>query len=249
LAIDVRLCYTVQHVKLLFELIEGILLHDQRLFFGGNQLEDDRSLESYGIRKHSTIYVLMRLGVPVGMDTGKIETVEKVERVEKVKEVEKVKGVKIIVQLSDGKLVPLKDFPADGIMISKTLNDIRLQTSKYVPGLIDMNNDAEIVQIRVDVLDQKYRVTLANDEDVRSRMTDGAEIIVTLSAAIAPELDEKSAPPAYNAGDDEKINQPAYDDGDANGFHLYSHDCTLCFKSSYRGVIYDNGEFICSKCL
>tara|TARA_Y100000590_G_C15695217_1_gene1004857 strand:- start:1726 stop:2055 length:330 start_codon:yes stop_codon:yes gene_type:complete len=40
---------------------ENILSNDQRLIFAGEQLEDDKIISDYNIRKESTLHLLLRL--------------------------------------------------------------------------------------------------------------------------------------------------------------------------------------------
>jgi len=41
--------------------MEGTPVDEQRLLFGQKQLEDDRTLEDYGIQNESTVFVVLRL--------------------------------------------------------------------------------------------------------------------------------------------------------------------------------------------
>jgi Ubiquitin family len=52
---------TVAHVKELIREVEGFPLDQQRLIFGGEQLEDDRSLASYNVTSDSTLHLVLRL--------------------------------------------------------------------------------------------------------------------------------------------------------------------------------------------
>ncbi|PBK81573.1 ubiquitin-domain-containing protein [Armillaria gallica] len=61
------LACSVFDVKELVEFTEGIPPDQQRLIFGGKQLEDDRQLSDYGIKNEATIHLAVRLrgGKPV----------------------------------------------------------------------------------------------------------------------------------------------------------------------------------------
>ncbi|PVF95644.1 ubiquitin-domain-containing protein [Serendipita vermifera] len=61
---------TVKMLKDKVEEKESIRPDDQRLLYGGHQLEDHRTLEDYGIQKESTVWLVLRLrgGIQPGND-------------------------------------------------------------------------------------------------------------------------------------------------------------------------------------
>ena len=59
--IDIEASDTIADVKLEFQNKEGTPPEKQKLIFGGQQLEDSRTLADYGIKQGATIYVVMAL--------------------------------------------------------------------------------------------------------------------------------------------------------------------------------------------
>nr|CDS32178.1 ubiquitin (ribosomal protein L40) [Hymenolepis microstoma] len=78
--IEVEPTDTVERVKAIMQQKEGIPLSEQRLIYGGRQLEDNRALSDYNIRRESTLHLLLRLrgGMQIFVKTltGKTITLE-----------------------------------------------------------------------------------------------------------------------------------------------------------------------------
>ena len=61
IAYTVNATDTVKSIKEKVFAVEGIPIVEQRLVFGGKQLDDENTLDHYNIQKDSTIYLILRL--------------------------------------------------------------------------------------------------------------------------------------------------------------------------------------------
>ena len=62
ITIEIKDCKElVSSIKEKIKVKEGFALHDQRLIYEAKQLEDEETLSSYGIKKNSTLHLVIRL--------------------------------------------------------------------------------------------------------------------------------------------------------------------------------------------
>lgn len=61
IAIDVESSDSVESLKQKIFDREGIKVDEQRLIYAGKQMEDERTIDDYGIQKEATIHLVLRL--------------------------------------------------------------------------------------------------------------------------------------------------------------------------------------------
>ena len=95
ITLNVQSNHSIKTLKSLIERKERIPSDQQCLIFAGNELKDSGTLHDYGIRKESTLHLILKIDVCLKMYTGKLVTLE-------LKSTDTIRDVKAKVRVKEG---------------------------------------------------------------------------------------------------------------------------------------------------
>ena len=95
ITLNVQSNHSIKTLKSLIERKERIPSDQQCLIFAGNELKDSGTLHDYGIRKESTLHLILKIDVCLKMYTGKLVTLE-------LKSTDTIRDVKAKVHVKEG---------------------------------------------------------------------------------------------------------------------------------------------------
>ena len=95
ITLNVQSNHSIKTLKSLIEKKERIPSDQQCLIFAGNELKDSGTLHDYGIRKESTLHLILKIDVCLKMYTGKLVTLE-------LKSTDTIRDVKAKVRVKEG---------------------------------------------------------------------------------------------------------------------------------------------------
>ena len=150
IAMEVQLDERILNMKARVEEKEGIPKDQQRLFFGGQHLQDDRTLSDYNIRNEDTIHMVLRFrgGMEIFIKTLNFKTIPL-----HVEDSDTIENVKSMIEETEG--IPAEQqrliFESKQLENDKTLSDYNIQRESLIYLVLSLRGGANSIYIKTPI--------------------------------------------------------------------------------------------------